>query len=117
MYRIFEGGACRKDHDAARRDHDSFAGAWIPSRTRGLTSHGEPAKFGDDDGLPPLQGGLEEIQNPVQQRDRLSFCDPQLSNDSLGDIQLVHQVSISPSAGGPYSTDSPGIFPSIMRTP
>jgi len=56
--RRFELGAGMKDHDLARLDHDCFAGAWIPSRTRGLTFHSEHTKLGDADPFASLQGGI-----------------------------------------------------------
>ena len=67
-----------KDHHFAGRDRDSFAGAWISSKARGLTSHNELAKVGDRDWFPFLQGALEKFKISIQQRNRHFFecCAP-----------------------------------------
>ena len=58
-YLSFQLGAGMKDHDSARLDHDGFAGAGIPSKTRILTSHGEHTKLGHADPFALLQGGFK----------------------------------------------------------
>ena len=61
---------------------------------RGLASHRKLAKVVDSDRFSLLKGSLEELKDPIQQRDRLCFGDPSFLMNALSNVRLMHLVSL-----------------------